>query len=133
MFQVAEWRAIFTGTGSIANNSWQETKQQRWQYYSPKSPDRSTLTDRQPSWPLRRILVAAPLPALLEPPVSRTWPRLSRQVAIPSPSTQTGMTRTLRAVGLHNGQIDGTGCHEAKQTQELYSVLVCINIQLIKH
>lgn len=121
------WQSVLHKCFSMKRKKYsrQETKHQMKQTFSPKSPDSSTLTDLQPSWPLRRILVAAPLPPLLEPPVSRTCPGLTKQVAIPSPSTQTGMTCTLRAVGLHDRQMDGTGDTEAKQTHELRSVPQC--------
>lgn len=110
----------------------QETKNQRQQDFSPKSPDSSTPTDLQPSWPLRSILVAAPLPPLLEPPVSRTWPGLTKQVAIPSPSTQTGVVRTLRAVVLN--EMDGTGDTAAKQTHELqYCLLPAQGMGTLQH
>lgn len=97
---------------------WLETKSQSQQALSPKSNDGSTLTDLQRSWPLKRILVTAPLPPLLEPPVSRTCPGPTKEVAIPSPSIQTGMGRTLRAMGLQDGQMDGTGDTEGKQTNK---------------
>lgn len=102
----------------------QKKTHQRQQAFSPTSPDSSTLTDLQPSWPLRSILVAAPLPPLLEPPVSRIWPGLTKQVAIPSPCTQTGVVRTLRAVGLN--KMDGTADTEPKHTNELQHSLFSV-------
>lgn len=98
---------------------------------SPISADGSTLTDLQPSCSLSRSLIAAPLPPLLEPPVSRTHPGLTDTEAIPSPSTQTGVVRTLRAVVLQEGPTDGTGdskattqCQHAYRTSHFKCLLV---------
>lgn len=103
-----EQKALLTGN----------KKNQSQQALSPKSNDGSTLTDLQPSCPLRSILVTAPLPPLLEPPVSSTCPGPTEEVAIPSPSMQTGVGRTLRAMWLQDGQMDGTGDTEGKQTNK---------------
>lgn len=94
-------------------------KNQKQQALSPKSTDGSTQTNLQPSWSLRRILVTAILPPLLEPPVSRTWPGLTKAEAIPSPSIETGMVRKLRAVALQDGQTDDTGYTSANTHQKI--------------
>lgn len=81
---------------------------QKTKLFLPVSPETCGMKSLQLSWCLWRILTAESLPLRLKPPVSNTFPGLSKQLAIPQPSTQSAVVVTPTLAGLRDGTMDGT-------------------------